>query len=326
MFSEYIRITGRGEKGRRPLNKEEAYSALSSYLNGEAELLQLAVLLMLQRVRCETGEEIAGYTQALRETIDPKWKELNIDLDWPCFAGKKRQPHWLLLAAKVLAEQGKRIVLHGYNDVSAVKFQAEEACPNLGIGIATSVKEAKQILDKTNICYLPLSVYCPKLIPLLALREKMGLRTPLNTVSRSLNPCGAPFAIHGVFHKGYEKLHADAALLNNESNIIAFKGEGGEGEVNPRVSTSICGVETHNNCTNYIEEEWPTYLKQTSGAHTEVSGEYLQKIWSGEIHDVYGEAAVVCTLAVILNQFNKESTQEECLSLAKQSWIDRDNK
>ncbi|MFT6985014.1 MAG: anthranilate phosphoribosyltransferase [Psychromonas sp.] len=324
MFSEYIKLTGRGEKGRRALTQTEAYDALTSYLNGEADLLQLAVLLMLQRVRCETPAEAAGYIQALRNTISPQWQALNVDLDWPCFAGKKRQPPWLLLAAKLLAQRGKRIVLHGFNAIDAIKFQVEDACPALNIQIAHTPKQAQQILAQNNICYLPLSAYCPKLIPLLALREKVGLRTPLNTVARSLNPSNAPFAIHGVFHKGYEKLHAQAAMLTDEVNMIAFKGEGGESEVNPRVSSLICGVQTVAGKSTFIEEEWPTFLPEVGGAHTEVSAAYLHKVWSGEIEDVYGDAAVICTMAVLLKQFNERPTQQECLELATQYWQSRD--
>lgn len=320
MFSEYIKLTGRGEKGRRALTQTEAYDALSSYLNGEAELLQLAVLLMLQRVRCETPEEAAGYIQALRDKIDPHWKSLETDLDWPCFAGKKRQPPWLMLAAKVLAEQGKRIVLHGYNAIDAVKYQVETACPGLDINIAYTPSEAKQYLDEFNICYLPLESYCPELLPLLNLREQVGLRTPLNTVARSLNPTQAPFALHGVFHKSYERLHAQAALLTDETNMIAFKGEGGESEINPRVSTDICGVQTIDGMRTFIEQEWPTYLNEVSGAHTDVSAGYLQKVWQGDIKDVYGDAAVTSTIAVVLKQFEPEKSQAECLTLAAQYW------
>ncbi|PKF61096.1 glycosyl transferase family protein [Psychromonas sp. psych-6C06] len=323
MFSEYIKLTGRGEKGRRSLTQSEAFDALSSYLDGDAELLQLAVLLMLQRVRCETPEEAAGYIQALRDRIDSKWKTVNADVDWPCFAGKKRQPPFLMLAAKVLAQQGKRVVLHGYNAVDAIKYQVESACPLLDINIATTPEQAKKALDETNICYLPLESYCGELVPLLNLRAQVGLRTPLNTVARSLNPTQAPFAIHGVFHKGYEKLHAQAALLTQEPSIIAFKGEGGESEINPRVSTTICGVQNVAGKLTYIEQEWPTYLNEVSGAHTEVSAEYLQQLWLGNIEDSYGDAAVISTVAVLLKQFQPEYSQQECLQLAKQYWSER---
>ncbi|WP_160061351.1 glycosyl transferase family protein [Psychromonas sp. L1A2] len=323
MFSEYIKLTGRGEKGRRPLTMDESKQALTDYLNGDASLLQLAVLLMLQRVRCETPEEAAGYISALRTKVSNDWHTLTPDLDWPCFAGKKRQPPWLLLAAKLLAANGVKIFLHGHMTVDLVKYQVESACPLLNIVIADTPEKAKIALENDSLVYVPLSAYCPELIELLALREQVGLRTPLNTVARSINPSNAPYSIHGVFHKSYEKIHAQAALLNNEHSIIAFKGEGGESEVNPRVSTLACGVTQVNGKAQYVEQDWPTYLEDFSGAHTEVSAEYLLKVWNKEIEDAYGDAAVITTVAMVLKQMQPASSQDEALQKAKQLWESR---
>lgn len=323
MFSEYIKLTGRGEKGRRPLTKQEAEQALLTYLNGDASLLQMAVLLMLQRVRCETPEEAAGYISALRTRIDNQWQDLNVDIDWPCFAGKKRQPPWLLLAAKLLADNGKKILLTGHKSVDLIKYQVESACPELNIDIAFTADQAAQSLEKNSLVYVPLSAYCPELIELLALREQVGLRTPLNTVARSLNPSSAPYSIHGVFHKSYEKIHAQAALINDEQSVIAFKGEGGESEVNPRVSTLACGVQQIDGKTTYIEQEWPTYLKEFSGSHTQVSAQYLLKVWNKEIVDEYGDAAVITTVAMLLKQMQPELSQQQALIDAKAMWQGR---
>lgn len=323
MFSEYIKLTGRGEKGRRPLTKEESQQALTDYLNGDATLLQMAVLLMLQRVRCETPEEAAGYISALRQQIPQDWKHLTTDLDWPCFAGKKRQPPWLLLAAKLLAADGVKVLLHGHLSVDLIKYQVESACPLLNITIADTPESAQKALNEDSLVYIPLSAYCPELIELLALREQVGLRTPLNTVARSINPSAAPYSIHGVFHKSYEKIHAQAALLNNENSIIAFKGEGGESEINPRVSTLACGVTQINGKTQYIEQDWPTYLEEFSGEHTEVSAEYLLKVWNKEIDDEYGDAAVVMTTAVVLKQMHSNLSQQDALDKAKEMWYSR---
>jgi len=323
MFSEYIKLTGRGEKGRRSLTMDEAQQALTDYLEGRASLLQLAVLLMLQRVRCETPEEAAGYIAALRKKVPCAWQGLSVDLDWPCFAGKKRQPPWLLLAAKVLAANGVKILLHGHMSVDLVKYQVESACPVLNITIAETPEMAQLALQNDSLVYVPLSAYCPELIELLALREQVGLRTPLNTVARSVNPSNAPYSIHGVFHKSYEKIHAQAALLNNEHSIIAFKGEGGESEVNPRVSTLACGVIQVDGKAQYIEQDWPTYLEDFTGAHTEVSAQYLLKVWNKEIDDAYGDAAVITTIAMVLKQMQPDSSQDDALQKAKQLWEGR---
>jgi anthranilate phosphoribosyltransferase len=323
MFSEYIKLTGRGEKGRRALTMDESRQALTEYLDGKATLLQLAVLLMLQRVRCETPEEAAGYITALRSKVSTDWNALTPDLDWPCFAGKKRQPPWLLLAAKVLAANNVKVFLHGHMTVDLVKYQVESACPLLNIKIAHTPAEATRALNEDALVYVPLSAYCPELIELLALREQVGLRTPLNTVARSINPSNAPYSIHGVFHKSYEKIHAEAALLNNEHSIIAFKGEGGESEVNPRVSTLACGVIQVDGKAQYVEQDWPTYLEDFSGAHTEVSAEYLLKVWNKEIEDVYGDAAVITTMAMVLKQMHPDFSQQQALDQAKLWWETR---
>ncbi|UTV29392.1 glycosyl transferase family protein [Photobacterium atrarenae] len=318
-FTEFIKHVGRGEKGRRPLTQEEAREALTMYLDGRAERLQLAVLLMLQRVRCETGEEAAGYIQALRERIDPDWQDLEIDLDWPCFAGKRRQPPWLLLAAKLLAKNGVRVLLHGHAAVDAVKFQIESACPALGIRQATTPDEAKTILAHDDICYIPLSAYCEPLVDLLALRDQVGLRTPLNTVARGLNPSGAPFAIHGIFHQGYEKLHAEAAQRVGDLNMVAFKGEGGESERSPRTACRLAGVSRG----EIYEEEWPTFLEGASGKHGEISGEYLRQVWEGEIDNSYGTHAVVSTMAIVLKMMQVCPDQATALEQAQQWWDHR---
>ncbi|MEJ2763502.1 glycosyl transferase family protein [Photobacterium sp. MCCC 1A19761] len=318
-FTEFIKHVGRGEKGRRPLTQEEAREALTMYLDGKAELLQLAVLLMLQRVRCETGEEAAGYIQALRERIDPDWQELAIDLDWPCFAGKRRQPPWLLLAAKLLAKNGVRILLHGHAAVDAVKFQIESACPALGIRQAATPEEAKTILAHDDICYIPLSAYCEPLVDLLALRKQVGLRTPLNTVARALNPARAPFAIHGIFHQGYEKLHAEAAQRVGDLNMVAFKGEGGESERSPRTACRLAGVSRG----ELYEEEWPTFLEGASGKHGEISGEYLRQVWDGEVDNNYGAHAVVSTMAIVLKMMQVCPDQAAALEQAQQWWDTR---
>lgn len=323
VFSEYIKITGRGEKGRRPLTVDESNQALTDYLNGDASLLQMAVLLMLQRVRCETPEEAAGYIAALRRHIPSEWKSLTVDLDWPCFAGKKRQPPWLLLAAKLLAAHQIKILLHGHMSIDLIKYQVESACPTLAIPIAANVEDAARALKTHSLVYVPLAAYCPELIELLALREQVGLRTPLNTVARSLNPSAAPYSIHGVFHKSYEKIHAHAARINNDHSIIAFKGEGGESEVNPRVATLACGVAQVAGKTEYIEQEWPTYLEDFTGAHTEISADYLLKVWCKEIDDQYGDAAVITTVAMVLKQIEPESTQQEALQKARVMWESR---
>lgn len=318
-FAELIKHVGRGEKGRRPLTQDEAHQAMQLFLKGEATLLQMAVLLMLQRVRCETAEEAAGYISALRQHLNPQWQQLPVDIDWPCFAGKRRQPPYLLLAAKLMAQQGHKVLLTGHSTVDLVKFQVVSACPHLNIGQAHDFASAKQLLEQDNIAYLPLTAYCPVMDELLALRSQVGLRTPLNTVARALNPAAAPFGIHGVFHQGYEKIHAQAAALVGDQNMICFKGEGGESERNPRTACRLWGVAEG----EVFQQEWPTLLEGESGKHGDISGEFLAEMWQGTVSNNYGEHAVIATAALLIKQLNLVGSQAEAIDLSKDWWENR---
>ena len=47
---------------------------------------------------------------------------------------------------------------------------------------------------------------------MLALNPILGLRSPVHTLVRAMNPFGAPASMQGVFHPSYVAIHRDAAL------------------------------------------------------------------------------------------------------------------
>src|SRR3546814_14228510 len=79
-------------------------------LDGKVEDAQLGAFLMLLRHKEESPDELAGFTQAVRERVQAP--TIPVDIDWPTYAGKKRHLPWYLLAAKCLAANGIRILLH----------------------------------------------------------------------------------------------------------------------------------------------------------------------------------------------------------------------
>lgn len=71
---------------------------------------------MLLRTREETPEEVIGFVDACRELIEGDVQTLTPTLDIGCYAGKRRQLPWYLLAVAVLAAEGHRIMLHGAHE------------------------------------------------------------------------------------------------------------------------------------------------------------------------------------------------------------------
>ncbi|MCV5939751.1 hypothetical protein OFN64_23890, partial [Escherichia coli] len=116
---ECIRTVGRGERGRNPLNFDQAFRVMDEYLNGECDDDQMAMLLMLIRVQNETQQEIAGFVKAFQSRMPA----IGADIDWPCYAGKREAagPPWHLLTAKILADNGHKVLMHGYHDRQSVR-------------------------------------------------------------------------------------------------------------------------------------------------------------------------------------------------------------
>ncbi|HEY0408731.1 MAG TPA: glycosyl transferase family protein, partial [Candidatus Dormibacteraeota bacterium] len=234
-FAPYVRTLGRGPGRSRALTREEARDALGMVLRGEADPHQVGAFLMLLRYRGEDPEEVTGLTLTAREAVGagPPEGSPPIDLDWPSYgAGRTRAAPWYLLAALALARGGRRVVMHGTNELSS-GMPVPEALATLGLRPATDRADALRQADETGFAYLPHAAMSPALARLLALRRLLGLRSPLNTVARLLDPFDARAGVDGVFHPSYIALHLGAAERLGRPRLLVLKGGGGEAERNP---------------------------------------------------------------------------------------------
>lgn len=236
-LADHVRTLGRGPGRARSLTQDEAFAAMALMLDAQAAPEAVGALLMLLRMKGETAAEIAGLSaaaQAALPALPPA------DLDWPSYAaGRTRGAPWFLLAARLVAEAGHRVLLHGWNsEDKAVRNGLARA----GIGVATTPDEAADLLDRNLIAYLPLEALHPSLFRLLDLRRVLGLRSCINTVCRMLNPADAPASVQGVFHPSYRLLQADAAALRGWEALTVIKGGGGEFERHPGKEIAAFGL------------------------------------------------------------------------------------
>ena len=73
---------------------------------------------------------------------------------------------------------------------------------------------------------------------LLQLRRLFGLRSPVNTVARLLNPADAAAGVDGVFHPPYLAVHLGVAERLARPRLFVLKGGGGEAERVPLKSAT----------------------------------------------------------------------------------------
>ncbi len=199
-FATYVATLGRGPGRSRALTRAEARDAFGQVLAGTVDPHQLGAFLMLLRYRGEDPEEIAGIVEAMQAILPPAPPAT---LDWPSYgAGRTRALPWFLLAALALGRAGERVLMHGSNEFGAAVSVAE-ALAALGLAPARDMDEAAAMLDRDGFAYLPIETLAPPVAHLLGLRRLFGLRSPVNTAVRLLDPARAPSGVDVVFHPPY---------------------------------------------------------------------------------------------------------------------------
>ncbi len=318
-FAAYIHILGKGKRGSRSLTEQEAEQAMGMILDDEVEACQLGAFLMLLRVKEETPAEIAGFVRACRQRIQAPAQLPEVMLDWSSYAGKRRQLPWFILSALLLVDDGIRVFMHGTEGHTPGRVYTRACLQALGLPVADSLDTAARQLCEQNFSYLPLARLSPTLHEIIELRPLLGLRSPVHTVARLLNPLAAPYQIQGIFHPGYRDTHQLAARLLEQPHLAVFKGEGGEAERNPDTECLVKSLHRQ----QLTEETWPALFARRHNKDETMEIGRLQKVWRGEDADEYAIASITATAAIALKLLEPAITQEQAQARARALWQTR---
>ena len=322
-FAKFIRLIGRGPSLSRPMTEDEAEEAMGMILRGDATAEQIGAMMIVLRFRKETPEELAGFVRASRAAMTPLPQALsasaNAALDGPSYADRHKQLPYFVLAAKLLADSGVPVLMHGLAGEGPVTTPKVLAA--LGIAPCATPDDAARRLDGGGLAYLPLENFCPSLLELFALRPILGLRSPANTFARMLNPLGARFQMQGVFHPNYLAAHQAAAQRLGQPCLAAFKGGGGEVQRNPEkpchtviLTDGVPGT-----------EDWPALIANARFAWRDEVPDpaALRALWDGTTGAEAPTAAVAGTAAVALRLMGKAASPEDADRMARDLWEDR---
>jgi anthranilate phosphoribosyltransferase len=304
-FAKFVATLGRGPGRSRALTREEAREAFGMVLRREADPYQIGAFLMLLRFRGEDADEISGMVEAARDAIN--WQGPRVDLDWPSYgAGRTRGAPWFLLSALALARAGTTVLMHGSNEYSA------------GIPVATGLAALGPEPDRFT--YLPLASLSPAMDDLLRMRRLFGLRSPVNTVARLLNPGNAAAGVDGVFHPPYLAVHLGAAELLARQRLFVLKGGGGEAERVPLKATTGWLWDKSHGRLEIALPAWQGLPPLTPAAD---SPELLASVWRGEVAPPTVVATVIATIGLGVLALGWATSAEAADRDAERIWRDR---
>ena len=318
-FAQYVRILGKGRNGARSLTRDEAREAMAMICRYDVEPEQLGAFLMLMRVKEETAEEIAGFVDALRASLPLDGDCPPVAIDWPAYAGKKRQLPWFLLAALIAADNGHPVFMHGLSRDDERTY-VPEALAALGLSAAGSLEQAAQSIQATGFAYLSIERLSRLVHELIEMRTLLGLRPPLHTVARMLNPFSASLMLMGVFHPNDAPIHQQAAELLEQPTALVIKGEGGEFERIPDRDLTLYGKVAAGDWL----EVWPSLSAKGKFLRRDTLDlNHFAAVWRGERDDAYGRAAVTGTLALVIRALGLQTRHDDAHGLANQWWNER---
>lgn len=320
-FAQFLRIVGRGPRLSRSMTRDEARDAMAMILSGEVEPTQIGGFLLVLRTRGETAEEVAGFVDAARARISPPPNHPAIDLDWPSYADRHRQQPWFVLAARLLADAGVRILMHGIAGASDGYAPTRPALAGLGVTTAKSLDDVAIQFETEKFVYIGLESFAPELNELMNLRPTLGVRTVVNSLARALNPFCAPNQLQGVFHPPYQTLHADAARHLGQAKTFVFKGGGGECQRNPLKACRVTALDNE----VIREMEWPALLPDETYTWRgeALEPKHIVRLWQDESDNLAAEAAVTGTVALALHMIGRASTPQEAQAMADEMWQSR---
>lgn len=296
-LAPYVQMLGRGPGRSRSLTQAEAVDAMRIVLAGEAAPEAVGAMLMLLRMKGETGAELAGFVQAARESLT--WEGVAADLDWPSYAaGRTRGVPWLLLSARLVARAGYKVALHGWTSQQGTVADVRAGCAALGIAVTGTAGETAEALARDGLAYVRLEALSAPLFDLLRLREVLGLRSCVNTVLRMLDPFGAGACVQGVFHPSYRAVQAEACGLLGTRNLSVIKGGGGEFERHPAKEVQAYGLREGQPWSGGFAPLQDD-VRRLAGAGDETAD--LAALWAGTLEDDFARDVVVGTAALALH-------------------------
>ena len=314
----YVATLGRGPGRSRALTRAEAFDAFSRILRGEADPHQVGALLMLLRFRGENGEEIAGIVEALQASIPPAPPA---DLDWPSYgAGRTRDVPWFLLAALALAGSGVRVLMHGSNEHGSA-VPVGEALAALGLAASDSMAAAAAAMDRTGFAYLPIAAISPGAAQLLGLLRLLGLRSPVNTAVRLLDPARAAAGVDGVFHPPYIDVHLAVAECLRRPRLLVLKGGGGEAERVPAKPATAHLWTADRGRAQFALPAEPDLPPPRPAGLADFAG-----LWHGTVAAPRAEATVLATIGLALIALGRVSDGGSAALLAAEIWARRHDK
>ncbi len=279
-ISHYIKEIGRGARGAKALDREQAADLLGQVLDGRTSDLETGAFCIAMRIKGETVEEMCGFLDAVQARVARFAAPARPVVVLPSYNGARKLPVLTPLLALLLAREGLPVLLHGMR-TEARRVLASDVLQALGVHAST----APHAIAAGQLAHVATGHLLPGLARLLAVREAIGLRNPGHSVVKLLAPCTGPSLLVTAYtHPEYlPMLHGTFGAMG--MNALLSRGLEGEVAADPR---------RHPRYDGFVAGRHQLLAEQQSGTASDVPGlpadidvqttaRYTQAVLAGEL-------------------------------------------
>ena len=323
-FRELLKKVGSGPHTSKDISRDEAKQALSMMLNAVATPAQIGAFLISHRIKRPTGEELAGFLDAL-DSLGPQVPsiapQIPVVLSNP-YDGRSRTAPISPITSLLLAAADIPVVMHGSD-----KMPTKYGIPNLEVwsllGVnwqGLSLEDLKNSLETQKLGFLYMGDHFPEYQSLIPYRDQLGKRPPLATAELLWCPyAGESRLVSGYVHPPTEAMLNGAFHCRQQQNYTTVKGLEGSVDL-ARDRTAIIGIHHPN------EEELERLLlhardyglggQEVPYESPEVLSQQMEEVLAGQDSKLL--PAVLWNGGFYLWRFGSPKTIEDGIELAKE--------
>jgi anthranilate phosphoribosyltransferase len=224
---------------RQDLSADEMAQVVGQIMDGQATPALIAGLLVALRMKGETVGELVGAARAMRARMTPVPYENQVVVD-TCGTGgdNSRSVNISTLAAFIVAGCGVVVAKHG-NRAQSSRSGSHDVLEALGLDAAPSPDLAARCLREAKLAFLFAPAHHAATRHAVGPRKELGIRTLFNMLGPLTNPCGARYAVNGIFNRDHCVLLARAHNVLGAQRAFVVHGAGGLDEMAPSGSTHV---------------------------------------------------------------------------------------
>ena len=230
-------VVGSGVKSAEDMSYEQAAEAFRRILAGEPDPTTLGAFWLANRWKHNVPEELAAYTDVMCEGVEyaePDAAPVDCGANYD---GKGRTALLGVAAGVVAAAAGTPVVAHSGDRVPTQKQDAyKHVLDELGVATELTPSDSAAMVDETGFGFYYQPAFVPRVHDLFDRRDRMGVRTFVNTVETLANPAGADVHLGSFYHLAFAKKVVETferSRHHDLSRVIMFQGMEGYDDIRP---------------------------------------------------------------------------------------------